>query len=101
MPADTKVKSPESVNISPVNEELKIETSAVTPEAKMLPDVLTESDLSTPEKIKAFQKSQGIPVTGHLGEQTRKALKRLQKNLNGENQGSIEEASPPINISSN
>ena len=38
-------------------------------------------DLSTPEKIKAFQKSKGIEPTGTLGPQTRTAVWRIKHEL--------------------
>ena len=96
-----KVNDNETIKANSIKEELKIETSSTAVETKTSPDMWTESDLSSPEKIKEFQKLQGIPVTGHIGDLTRKALKRIQQNTNAATQSSIEEMSPPINISSN
>jgi murein L,D-transpeptidase YcbB/YkuD len=36
------------------------------------------NDLSSPEKIKAFQASQGLPQTGKIGPRTRKAILLLK-----------------------
>ena len=99
----SNIKTPEvetHTPTAPIKETLVQETTVSTTEISSVSSIINESDLSSPEKIKEFQKSQGIPVTGFMGERTRKALKRLQQN-NGMSTTTIEEMSPPINISSN
>ena len=51
--------------------------------------------------MKEFQKSQGIPVTGFVGDKTKKALKRIQQAAGNSPVSSIDEMSPPINVGSN
>ena len=60
-----------------------------------------EPDLSTPEKIKEFQRSQGLPATGVIGNLTRNALKRLREDGANASLTQINAISPPINAGSN
>ena len=79
----------------------KIEPNAVAIEKITSTNVFSDPDLSTPEKVKEFQKSQGIPMTGFVGDKTRKALKRIQQAAGNSPVSSIDEMSPPITIGSN
>jgi adhesin transport system outer membrane protein len=79
----------------------KLEPSSDAMEKITSASVFSDPDLSTPEKVKEFQKSQGIPVTGFVGDMTRKALKHIQQTAGNSPVSSIEEMSPPINIGSN
>jgi adhesin transport system outer membrane protein len=100
----SNIKTPEvetNTTTAPIKETLVQETTLPSTEVSSVSSIINESDLSSPEKIKEFQKSQGIPVTGFMGELTRKALKRLQQNNGSVSTTTIEEMSPPINISSN
>ena len=62
---------------------------------------IAEPDLSTPEKIKEFQRSQGLPATGVIGNLTRNALKRLREDGANASLTQINAISPPINAGSN
>ena len=106
-PANTETTMPkaEVSSIEPDKTAAKpqsvIEETTPAMETNLTPAIFSEPDLSTPEKVKAFQKSQGIPQTGFVGERTKKALKRLQENSANASLTSIDEMSPPINIGSN
>ncbi len=106
-PANTETTMPkaEIVSIEPDKTAAKPQSAieATTPamETNLSPTIFSAPDLSTPEKVKAFQKSQGIPQTGFVGERTKKALKRLQENSANASLTPIDEMSPPINIGSN
>jgi adhesin transport system outer membrane protein len=81
----------------------KLESNAFLLEQNLSTNVLSDPDLSTPDKVREFQKSQGIPVTGFVGDMTRKALKRIQQTAGNLpiTASHIDEMSPPINIGSN
>ncbi len=106
-PANTETTMPkaEIVSIEPDKTAAKpqsvIEVTTPVMETNLTPAIFSAPDLSTPEKVKAFQKSQGIPQTGFVGERTKKALKRLQENSANASLTPIDEMSPPINIGSN
>lgn len=106
-PANTETTMPkaEIVSIEPDKTSAKpqsaIEETTPAMETNLSPTIFSEPDLSSPEKVKAFQKSQGIPQTGFVGERTKKALKRLHENSANASLTPIDEMSPPINIGSN
>ena len=56
-------------------EEIEAKSQSVKVRQVMMPDV------STPEKIKAFQKSKDLEETGKIGPKTRMALWRIQHEL--------------------
>ncbi len=106
-PANTETTMPkaEVPSIEPDKTAAKPQSAieATTPvmETNLSPAIFSAPDLSTSEKVKAFQKSQGIPQTGFVGERTKKALKRLQETSVNASLTPIDEMSPPINIGSN
>ncbi len=106
-PANTETTMPKA-EVSPIEPDKTaakpqsvIEVTTPVMETNLTPAIFSAPDLSTPEKVKAFQKSQGIPQTGFVGERTKKALKRLQENSANASLTPIDEMSPPINIGSN
>ena len=56
-------------------EEIEAKSQSVKVRQVMMPDV------STPEKIKAFQKSKNLEQTGKIGPKTRTALWRIKHGL--------------------